>query len=936
MHQEEVAFSEEGKGARPCGGGGGRGNAGRGGRAVLVGRARVLLLLGVAVVVGLVVTLAPEPVGRDLLQRSSSSSDKGDQGADVRSAPTFDVFTTDDEEINEYRRSMVLIMERSNSKASSATYAASIADDPGRRLERQASVLSNFSADCSDVGQVLLPHSWYSVEYALEIPERYGSSGMAMIEPRMMVDDVMMMPAGGGVAEGGIMPPPPSAAPMMAADGASSSLAPSSGSEKEAGVDYSETNNQVDGVDEADIVKQDGNFIYSVGGNELVVVRAFPKADRRVLSRLTLNADKERSFLALDMLLNGDTLLVFAASQTIQTTSTGATVRKPRVIMQKLDCKDRENCQIFWEGSAEGNFVTARLTSDIALLAVQNKVSRIQGKSEVSQMTSAELLDAVVPKFSDGSVVTDEPSATCDSILYMKSMKPKTLISLFSVKMKSDGRDSHIIDSITFAAPSSWRKPTVMVSLTKIYLGFYNEDSRYSRTRGDEFENTIVFGYSFQPGAGVFAFDGSVEVPGELLNQFSMDEYRGYLRIATTMDIWGQARQEALTENMVFVVDLTTYEFVGNIFGIAKNERIYSVRFVGPKAYMVTFRQIDPLFVLDLEDPHKPRILGELKIPGYSDYLHPVNATHLIGLGRSGTMDGRVTGIKVALFDVSVPTDPREKYAIDLGGRQSSSVALDDHRAFLQMDLPHLGYDSVLIAFPLTLSSKDEYKRCDEDYLFSGTKVFQLGTDQFVELASISHARANGTFLEETLGSESLCGECPAYKIRRIFFSGEDLFALSDRRLSSTSMKTWSETWADDLHSNQVLMAETDCGKLAENPLLKNLTSQHGYSSHDAIAAIVMQNGRDMSLSECFSKCSDADPSSKGLSAWSSYTYCSTNLGRNSYESLGVYAGDCCSAASSYSSSEEEEEETLSACKKEEANAKTCKRVSYSPCNIWY
>ena len=160
-------------------------------------------------------------------------------------------------------------------------------------------------------------------------------------------------------------------------------------------------------------------------------------------------------------------------------------------------------------------------------------------------------------------------------------------------------------------------------------------------------------------------------------------------------------------------------------------------------------------------------------------------------------MDGRVTGIKVALFDVSVPTEPLEKYAIDLGGRQSSSVALDDHRAFLQMDLPQLGYDSALIAFPLTLSSKDEYKRCDEDYLFSGTKVFQLGTDQFVELASISHTRPNGTFLEEKLGRDSLCGDCPALKIRRIFFSGEDLFALSDKRLSSTSMKTWAETWAE-------------------------------------------------------------------------------------------------------------------------------------------
>ena len=133
--------------------------------------------------------------------------------------------------------------------------------------------------------------------------------------------------------------------------------------------------------------------------------------------------------------------------------------------------------------------------------------------------------------------------------------------------------------------------------------------------------------YKFSLNEGIVTYLNSGEVPGTIINQFSMDEYKGYFRIATTTgNVWDVG--ENASKNNIYILD-DTMNMAGKIEGIAPNERIYSVRFMGDRGYMVTFRQIDPFFVIDLEDPYKPEILGELKIPGFSDYLHPYDETIL-------------------------------------------------------------------------------------------------------------------------------------------------------------------------------------------------------------------------------------------------------------------------------------------------------------------
>ncbi len=176
--------------------------------------------------------------------------------------------------------------------------------------------------------------------------------------------------------------------------------------------------------------------------------------------------------------------------------------------------------------------------------------------------------------------------------------------------------------------------------------------------------------------------DGSV--PGWVLNQFSMDESDGYFRIATTT---GHAWGVSTSKNNVYVLD-EDLKVVGELEDLAPGEQIYSARFMGNRLYLVTFKKVDPLFVIDLADPTAPRVLGKLKIPGYSNYLHPYDEKHVIGLGKEavdseGGSFAWYQGVKLSLFDVSDVSNPREVAKLEIGDRGTDSPALYDHKAFL-------------------------------------------------------------------------------------------------------------------------------------------------------------------------------------------------------------------------------------------------------------
>jgi hypothetical protein len=160
-------------------------------------------------------------------------------------------------------------------------------------------------------------------------------------------------------------------------------------------------------------------------------------------------------------------------------------------------------------------------------------------------------------------------------------------------------------------------------------------------------------------GDGRPTYLGSGSVPGRLLSQYSLSDYDGHLRIATMSGQTMSGQGSGSTAAAVYVLDAATLKLTGQVGGLGKGEQIYAVRFLGPLGYLVTFRQTDPLFVIDLSDPSAPRAVGELTITGYSDYLHPVGDGRLVGVGQEANAQGRVAGMQVSLFDVSNPAAPR-------------------------------------------------------------------------------------------------------------------------------------------------------------------------------------------------------------------------------------------------------------------------------------
>ncbi|MBF8188450.1 beta-propeller domain-containing protein, partial [Nonomuraea sp. K274] len=219
------------------------------------------------------------------------------------------------------------------------------------------------------------------------------------------------------------------------------------------------------------------------------------------------------------------------------------------------------------------------------------------------------------------------------------------------------------------------------------------------------------------PGAPAYVASG--QVPGRLLNQYSLSEYDGHLRVATTLD----SADGDNSSSTVHVLRADTLAKSGEVGGLGNGERIYSVRFIGPVGYCVTFKQVDPLYTLDLRDPSAPRVTGELKITGYSAYLHPGSEGRLIGIGQEASEQGRTLGTQISLFDVSDPANPRR--LSQLFQKESGSEAEWDPHAFLYW--PRTG----LSVIPLSTYAESEQE--------SGAIVLRIDDSGVSKLGMITH-----------------------------------------------------------------------------------------------------------------------------------------------------------------------------------------------------
>lgn len=480
-------------------------------------------------------------------------------------------------------------------------------------------------------------------------------------------------------------------ADFAVADSAAAAPAAVSGDDGGAGgPDFSGTNVQVIGVDEPDIVKTDGRRIITVRNGTLTVVDV-TGAEPAITGRVLLG---ER--WGGELLLHGDRVLVinnhFGAIQPLAADALGRYSRDIVIIDEiLLDGTPRRGRSLHVEGryvSSRSIDGTARVVlvsypSDLGFVYPQNPkgepIAAYANRKVVEQSTLEDWLPDYRVVSSKGTVTEEGQILACDRVYV-----PSQFSGFGSLAVLSFDLDEPLTlgdGASTFAAGE-----TIYASHHNLYVATntwlpqpFLDDDDWLRDI-DQRYRTSLHKFSLTPG-GAAVYEASGSVKGHLLNQFSLHEHDGHLFVAVTNGSpWSANRQ---SESLIFALEQRdeVLAVVGSVGDMGRGERIYSVRYIGDRAYVVTFRQVDPLYVVDLADPTAPAVLGELKIPGYSAYLHPVGDGLLVGIGRDADDTGRIQGFKASLFDVSDPADPTEIDTWTLADAQSSVEW--DHRAFL-------------------------------------------------------------------------------------------------------------------------------------------------------------------------------------------------------------------------------------------------------------
>ena len=488
-------------------------------------------------------------------------------------------------------------------------------------------------------------------------------------------------------------------APEAAAAGADRSAGGAANSSAAAPA-YSGTNDYTAGVDEPDLVKTDGQRIVTVSGSTLEVIDT---ATRQVTGTLDLSSAGVQ-YGQPNLLLSGDHVLVIATSAGEAGPARPAVTRYgPKFILIDLAGQPR----VLASYTISGNLVDARLTGSIVRVVTDSAPNIVypdvpSGASDTERVAAYRVatgqagLDAWLPRYQSTSASGSiSGSVPCTSVSRPAKFSGANLLTVLTFGMSADTLGTG--DPVSIAADGN----TVYGTTSSLYVASgamvtpWGAGGTYVRGSGST-QGTQIYRFDVsQPGPPRYVASGSV--PGYLLNQYAMSEWNGYLRVATTTgSSWaiadgapsgpsGPSGASGAQPSSSAVYELATsapvMRIVGIIAGLGSMERIYAVRFMGPVGYVVTFRQTDPLYTLDLSDPAHPQVVGALALTGYSAYLHPVSATRLIGVGQNADSVGHVLGAQVSLFDVSDLAKPSRLATYALAS-SVSAAGMDPH-AFL-------------------------------------------------------------------------------------------------------------------------------------------------------------------------------------------------------------------------------------------------------------
>jgi len=585
-------------------------------------------------------------------------------------------------------------------------------------------------------------------------------------------------------------------------------------------VDYSQTNVQVQGVDEPDIVKTDGKYLYIVSGNKVIVVKAIPAEDAVIECEIEVND----SLTIQNIFVSGNRLVIFANDYN-QPIYKRLTVMEDEMAMapspwysspdthvEVFDLGNLNDPELIKDIVVPGCFSGARLIGDfVYLITTQYSydvapleedepiVPRIMINNEVKEILLSDISYVDTPDKSSTitnivsiNIHDDDDEVTAKMFLLGNTQvlhvsRDNIYVAYSSRYYDYDGLTEVIDEVIMPILPDSikseielieslssldeYQKKTVTEWILQDFTNSLSDDKKLELYREINrlFERTTIHRISISDGEIEYKAQGSI--PGSVGNQFSLSEHDGYLRVSSTMEGWMIRGffSSLESQNSIYVLDMDL-KIVGSLEGLAPGERIYATRFIGDKCYLVTFRQIDPFFVIDLSDPTDPTVLGELKIPGYSTYLHPYDETHVIGIG----MEDR--NVKISLFDVSDLSNPVELSKYEIKGDEddwywTNSDALYEHKAFL-FDL-----EKNLLVIPA------------ESYSKQSAYVFDITIEDGIELkGSITHDLETEEEQEDIYHHWNY-----GNSIKRTLYIEDVLYTISDNMVKMNSLEDLSE-----------------------------------------------------------------------------------------------------------------------------------------------
>lgn len=550
--------------------------------------------------------------------------------------------------------------------------------------------------------------------------------------------------------------------------------------------DHSGTNVQVAGVDEPDLVKTDGERIFVVAGGRLWWIDASETPE--VVASLTIEGWGQQLFLW------GDRLLVMTSAETpppeplLAPGSRGVVPwYAPRTVLTEVDVSEPAAMAVVRTLTLDGELLASRMTDGIIRVVVRSEPTGLpwvhpegvgirverEATRENARLLAGSTLENWVPWYvledHRSNTTSEGPLLGCDEVAHPREFSGLAMLTILTIDLTLGIEPGNGIGLLAEGR-------TVYASAESLYVATapwtWRPWSETERRRPPETPLTQIHMFDVtDPTTSRYVASGTVE--GTLLSQWSMDEWNGTLRVVVTDERpWWESGDPADTSVVTLRRRDDRLVQVGSVDGLGKDERVYAVRFIEDRGYVVTFRQVDPLYVVDLSDPTAPKQAGELKIEGYSAYLHPIGEHLLLGVGQDATGEGRTLGTQISVFDVSDATEPRRLARLTF--EDAWSEAEWEAHAFLWWA------PRGVAVLPLQRWSWDE--RSAEEEFSAGAVIVSASAQRVKQLGEIRHPQAAGR----------RCADGPglAPPIVRALVIGETLYTVSESGVLASDLDT--------------------------------------------------------------------------------------------------------------------------------------------------